>query len=94
MVERYEIATAVCGGVDFILRDSISREVAQCYERAMELLDLCTADPKWRSRLTELLRFREILGELYLTVPDDNGHCMMLYRTLMSWSAKTSSVEL
>jgi hypothetical protein len=58
-----------------------------------ELLDLCTADPKWRSRLTELLRFREILGELYLTVPDDNGHCMMLYRRLMSWSAKTSGVE-
>jgi hypothetical protein len=77
-----------------LLRDSVSSEVAQCYERAMGLLDLCTADPKCRSRLSELLRFRGILGELYLTVPDDNGHCMMLYRTLMSWSAKTSGVEL
>jgi len=32
--------------------------IRECYERAMELLDLCTYDAKWTSRRRELLRFR------------------------------------
>jgi hypothetical protein len=77
-----------------LLRDHVDTEVVQCYERAMELLDLCAMDPKWRHRLKELLRFRELLGELYLNVPADNGGSLVLYRTLMNWSGQTSRVEL
>jgi hypothetical protein len=51
-------------------------------------------DPKWHSRLRELLRFRELLGELFLNVSKDDQDFMMMYRTLMSWSGATSRVEL
>jgi hypothetical protein len=51
-------------------------------------------DPKWRSRLRELLRFREMLGELFLNVSKDGPDFMMMYRTLMNWSGSTSRVEL
>lgn len=77
-----------------LLRDGVIGEVIQCYERAFELLDLCIMDPKWRSALKELLRFREVLGDLYLNVSKDDPRFMMLYRTLMNWSGSTSHVEL
>jgi hypothetical protein len=51
-------------------------------------------DPKWHSRLRELLRFREILGELFLNVSKDDPDFMIMYRTLMNWSGSTSRVEL
>jgi len=75
-------------------RDNVLGEVIQCYERAFELLDLCAMDPKWRSRLNELLRFREILGELFLNPSNDYPEFMLMYRTLMNWSGSTSRVEL
>ncbi len=34
-------------------------------ERALELLDLSIADPRFRNRLKEILRLREILGDWY-----------------------------
>jgi len=77
-----------------LLRDGVNDEVAQCYERAFELLDLCAMDPKWRPRLRELLRFREMLGELYLDLSKDDPRFMVMYRTLMNWSGDTSRVEL
>ncbi len=77
-----------------LLRDNVTDEVMQCYERALELLDLCAMDPKWRPRVKELLRFREMLGELYLNVSKDDPGFMMMYRTLMNWSGATSRVEL
>ena len=51
-------------------------------------------DPKWRPRLKELLRFREMLGELYPDVSKDDPRFMMMYRTLMNWNGTTSRVEL
>jgi hypothetical protein len=75
-------------------RDNIVGEVAQCYERAFELIDFCVMDPKWHSKLKELLRFREALGELYLNPSNDGPAFMMLYQTLMNWSGGTSRVEL
>ncbi|HMK39120.1 MAG TPA: hypothetical protein VK569_07245 [Bacteroidota bacterium] len=77
-----------------LLRDNVGAEVIQCYERAFELLDLCVMDPRWRPRLKELLRFREMLGELYMHVSKDDPMFMMMYRTLMNWSGSTSRVEL
>jgi hypothetical protein len=74
--------------------DGIWGEVQQCYERAFELLDLCAQDPKWLSRLRELLRFREMLGALYLEPSKQGPEFMSLYRTLMNWTASTSRVEL
>jgi hypothetical protein len=50
-------------------------------------------DPKWRPRLKELLRFREVLGELYIRVSTDDPLFMMMYQTLMNWSGSTSRVE-
>ncbi len=47
------------------------------FERALELLDLTLADPRWRSRLREIARARELLcdaasgGSEYGTRLDD-----------------------
>jgi hypothetical protein len=47
------------------------------FERALELLDLTLADPRWRSRLREIARAREVLcdaaagGQEYGTTLDD-----------------------
>lgn len=40
--------------------EAISRHAA---ERALELLDLTIADPRWRDRLKELARLREVLAD-------------------------------
>lgn len=77
-----------------LMQSDLHGEVQQCIERALELLDLCTTDPKWQPRLKELLRFREMLGELYLGVSADDPRFMMMYRTLMSWTSSTARVEL
>jgi len=37
------------------------RLVAGAFERALELLDLTLADPRWRARLREIARARELL---------------------------------
>ena len=75
-------------------RDNVTVEVLQCYERALELLDLSADDPKWRPRLRELLRFRETLCGLYVSPPDPHDEFLALYRVLMSWTGSTSRVEL
>jgi hypothetical protein len=77
-----------------LLRDEAYEEVARCHERAFELLDLCAMDPQWRPRLREVLRFREMLGELYINISNDDPRFMHMYRTLMNWSGDTSRVEL
>ena len=46
-------------------------EVNQCYERAFELLDLTLEDKKWHKGIKEILRFREMLAELYVTKEKD-----------------------
>ncbi len=43
--------------------DTIQRERA--LERALELLDLTLADTRWRSRLKELARAREVLADYF-----------------------------
>jgi hypothetical protein len=69
-------------------------QVRECYERAMELLDLCTYDAKWSSRRRELLRFREVMGELYVAdIPSREAH-MVLYKTLMEWHPMTARIPI
>jgi len=68
--------------------------VRECYERAMELLDLCTYDQKWTRRLRELTRFREVLGELYLADLPGKEDNLLLYKTLMEWHPVTARIPL
>jgi hypothetical protein len=42
-------------------RRGAAKERAAAFERALELLDLTLADPRWRGRLKEIARAREIL---------------------------------
>ena len=68
--------------------------IRECYERAMELLDLCTYDAKWTSRRRELLRFREAMGELYLAEQPAKATNLLFYKTLMEWHPVTARVPL
>jgi len=77
-----------------LARDGARGEVRLCHERAMELLDWCKGDPKWRTRLKELTRFREILGLLYLDGERHDALFMTLYTALMFWTGPTSRVRL
>jgi hypothetical protein len=70
------------------------KAVRDCYERAMELLDLCTHDEKWTSRRRELLRFREAMGELYLADPPSQEMNLMFYKALMEWHPVTARIPL
>jgi len=42
-------------------RDRDERLMTGAFERALELLDLTLADPRWRARLREIARARELL---------------------------------
>ena len=46
-------------------------EVNNCYERALELLDLTVEITKSGNRLREYLRLREMMGKLYI---EKNGN--------------------
>lgn len=70
------------------------KSVRDCYERAMELLDLCTYDAKWIGRLRELMRFREAMGELYLANPPDKKDNLLFYKVLMEWHPVTARIPL
>jgi hypothetical protein len=48
-------------------------EVKNCYERAFELTDMTGEDPKWRGKLKEMRRFRELLAALYC---EPNGNAV------------------
>lgn len=59
------IANEINRAKNWLLKvDSI--EVANCYERALELLDLTVSVVKRGNLIKELLRFREVLCEEYL----------------------------
>jgi hypothetical protein len=60
-----------------------TEEVNLCYERAMELTDLTSSDPKWKSGLKELRRFRETLGWIYISEKKDLKMNFLIYRTLI-----------
>ena len=54
-------------------------ETNLAYERAFELIDLTVEDKKWKGRNRELLRFREIISELYCNSNKDeqlNNQCL------------------
>ena len=49
------------------LASNHSLDAEKCYERAIELTDLTVEDQRWNNGLKELLRFREVLSDLYLS---------------------------
>ena len=51
-----EMSRAVRAGTDRARRDA-------AVDRGRELLDLTIADPRWRTRLRELTRVRELIGD-------------------------------
>ncbi len=68
-----------------------AEEVNYCYERAMELTDLTSADDKWKKThgLKELRRFRETLGWLYVAEKKDAKLNALIYRTLIEMTAES-----
>ena len=59
------------------LKSNHPEDAGKCFERAMELTDMTVDDLRWRGKLKELLRFREVLSELYLTMnPKMNSDCL------------------
>jgi hypothetical protein len=77
-----------------LIQKNDNQEVKNCYERAFELLDLCTYDQKWLPKLKELLRFREFLGELYLSPNLNLKLNNSLFSVLLLWNPKTALVKI
>jgi hypothetical protein len=64
-------------------------EINQCYERAFELIDLTVEDSKWKNGLKEILRFRELLAELYLQNNKNAKMNQSLYDILLTLSVES-----
>jgi len=59
------------------IKNNYPEDAGRCFERAMELTDLTVEDIRWRRSLKELLRFRELLSELYISKNIDlNRMCL------------------
>ena len=50
-------------------RERDGRLMTRAFDRALELLDLTLADPRWRDRLREIARIRELLCAAALGEP-------------------------
>ncbi len=66
------------------IKNNDAAKVNLCYERAFELIDLTVCDSKWRGRTREMLRFREMLAELYMKDDKDYGFNELLFKTLVN----------
>ena len=68
-------------------RDRDERLATRALERALELLDLTLGDPRWRGRLREIARARELLcdaatgGHAYGTTLDDLDRYFLAFAT-------------
>ena len=47
-------------------KDGTAERFLASLDRAHELVTLTIADPRWRKRLPELLRFRELMSDWYI----------------------------
>ncbi|NOX87526.1 MAG: hypothetical protein GXO77_00745 [Calditrichaeota bacterium] len=66
-----------------LIRQNKEAAAKECYERAFELTDLTSADPKWSGGLKELRRFREVLGWLYTGERNDIRFIELTHRMLI-----------
>lgn len=68
-----------------------TKAVKECYERALELIDLLKSDPRWEHSLNEICRFREALLELCLNDPENIKESTVLERILIYWNAEAAA---
>ncbi|MBN1199309.1 MAG: hypothetical protein JXA23_08155 [Bacteroidales bacterium] len=71
------------------LKSGHFRDAGMSYERAMELTDLTVEDERWESGIRELLRFREVLSELYLENDiqlAEQANKVLLTLNVMAWN--------
>ena len=50
------------------------KEKERALERGFELMDLTLADPRWRKRLKELCRFREVMAAWFVNSREYDVH--------------------
>ena len=55
-------------------------KVKECIERALDLLDLTVQDPRWGSKLGDLLRIREAFSSFYV-----NETAPIIFKTYLDW---------
>ena len=80
------IANEINRAKNFIVSQKID-QANGCYERALELTDLTSADPRWRGNsLKELRRFREMLAQQYASKNKNETINQQLYRGLLQLS--------
>lgn len=69
--------------INWIKKEEIE-EVNNCYERALELLDITASQTENKNKLKELLRFREILSLEYISKEKNLDLNKKLLQTLIS----------
>ena len=69
-------------------------EVNLAYERAFELIDLTVEDPKWKYATKEMLRLREVMGEIYCQTDKDMNLNNMCFKLLLSFHPETYNLAL
>ena len=57
--------------------------VNDCYDRALELIDLTRSDPRWKAELRELSRGREFLAGLRYAKEKNGNANTLLFKTLI-----------
>lgn len=71
-----------------LLKQNDMDNVLHCYERGFELIDLTSADEKWRGRIKELRRMREVLAEMYVGQDNLEEKNRALYVALMEMNSE------
>ena len=68
-----------------------TKAVKECYERALELIDLLKSDPRWKHGLKEICRFREVMSELYANDAENIKESTALERVLIYWNGAAAA---
>lgn len=67
-------------------------ETNLCYERAFELIDLTSADSKWKGCLKELRRLREVIAGLYISTEKNGSLNALAYKTLIQMNSEACNL--
>ena len=68
--------------------DKAEENINPCYERIFELIDFTLGDKKWNNNFKELLRFREVIGKLYIQKEKDIRLNTIVYNALISMNVE------
>lgn len=79
---------------NWLIRNNESYKIASL-SRAYELIGLTINDQKWhKAGLKELTRFREIMGDYYLSKENDVDKFNCLIKILLKFTAKSAMVKI